>query len=266
MATRSQNGSRTARRTLETVVAPPSSGGADSVPFESSPAVVRPRPVAGKYRRRPDYRLRGIDFAAVRGTDVPDPRPTTSKTRRRHRQRAVLTLTAIVIVAAALALVLRATLIQPFSVRSGSMAPTLQVGDHIIVSSTSFLVGPIDRGSIVVLRAPRPDICGARSRGSAGMVERVIGMPGQTISSARGQIYLDGTRLQEPGWYDTRHGQLGTSPIRTTPIPRGDYFVLGDNRANGCDSRAFGVVPRSLIVGKVLAIVIRDSHPHIHTF
>jgi signal peptidase I len=77
-------------------------------------------------------------------------------------------------------------------------------------------------------------------------------------------VYVDGHRLAEKGWFDPRRGEIGTTKIARTKVPAGSYFVLGDNRMNSCDSRVFGAVPDSSVVGKVIATVARDGHPSVH--
>ena len=94
----------------------------------------------------------------------------------------------------------------------------------------------------------------------------MIGLPGQTIWSAGDRIYVDGRPLNESGWYNPPFGELGPTPIARTTIPADSYFVLGDNRTDPCDSRAFGPVAGSSLVGKVLATTTRGGHPSVHFF
>ena len=79
------------------------------------------------------------------------------------------------------------------------------------------------------------------------LVKRVIGLPGETISSAGGQVVINGTPLKEP-WLVK--GTV-TTGITTQVIPPNEYFVMGDNRSDSQDSRFFGPITPSLIVGKV---------------
>jgi signal peptidase I len=161
---------------------------------------------------------------------------------------------------------LRVTVIEPFSVPSTAMAmvPTLQPGDRILVVKARALTGPIHRGDIVVFHQPALSRCGGARSDSRDLVMRVIGLPGETIRSVGATIDIDGRPLREPGWYNPRSGQVGSAPIRRTTIPDGDYFVMGDNRTNSCDSRSFNAIPGTSIVGQVVAVVTRNGHPYLH--
>jgi signal peptidase I len=162
--------------------------------------------------------------------------------------------------ATVVALLLRALVIQPFSVPSGAMAPTLQVGDQILVVRSSLLPGPIERGDIVVFSHPKYFPC----RAPQDLLKRVVGLPGETIWSTGNTIYVDRHQLNERGWYNPTAGQVGSTPILRTKIPSGDYFMMGDNRTDSCDSRSFGAVSGSSIVGEVVAVVLRNGHPYFH--
>ncbi len=163
------------------------------------------------------------------------------------------------------AVLLRLTLVTPFTVPSSAMVPTLQAGDKILVLRSSFLTGSVGRGDIIVFHRPRYFPCHASGSGD-DLVQRVIGMPGETIWSNHQAIYIDGKRMAERGWYDPRHGAVSSVQITRTTIPKGDYFVLADNRSNSCDSRSFGVIPASSVLGKVVAVIARNGTPYLHLF
>ena len=170
-------------------------------------------------------------------------------------------LTTIVLVA----VLLRLTLIAPFTVPSSAMSPTLQAGDRILVLRSSFLAGSIGRGDIIVFHRPAYFPCRGSGTGQY-LVQRVVALPGETIWSSHQTIYVDGKPMAERGWYDPGHGAVSSVQITKTTVPKGDYFVLADNRTNSCDSRSFGAIPGSSTLGKVFAVVARNGTPYLHFF
>jgi signal peptidase I len=155
--------------------------------------------------------------------------------------------------------VLRTFVIQTFSIPSGSMLPTLHVGDRIIVNKLSYDFHDVHRGDIVVFKRPPLE-----SQNYSDLVKRVVGLPGETISSVNGKIYINGKLLSvpwlPPGPQDftgplasDAHPQFNMpGPVK---IPTGEYYVMGDNRTDSEDSRFFGPIPKSLIVGRAVAVV-----------
>jgi signal peptidase I len=212
--------------------------------------------------RTTDYRLRGLDLDAQVFAEAPARavRKPRRGRRRRHLIQFVVVLGVIVLVAAAL----RAWVVEPYTVSSSSMAPTLRAGTEVLVMRPGLLAGPIERGDIVVVDKPAGVTCNPGGDRSDRLVERVIAVPGETIGSVRGRIFIDGHRFEEPGWYDARYGETGPVDIAATKVPPKSYFVMGDNRHDGCDSRAFGAIPQSSVVGKVVATVARDGHGYVH--
>ncbi len=217
-------------------------------------------------RRTSDYRLRGLDLEAQAFVEAPSTRGVLNKhpSRRRRRRRLVLQWLVVFAVIAGVAVLLRATVVQPFTVSSASMLPTLQPGTDVLVGKSSLLTGPVKAGDIVVFHKPAGISCSSGSDNSHDLVERVIGLPGQTIRSSRGSIYIDGHRLAEAGWYNPPFGEIGPTRIARTEIPAGNYFVMGDNRTDTCDSRRFGPIGKSLVVGTVVGTIVRNGHPYVH--
>ncbi|MGA2036259.1 MAG: signal peptidase I [Acidimicrobiales bacterium] len=157
----------------------------------------------------------------------------------------------ILIVALGFAVLMRTFVVQTFFIPSGSMLPTLQVGDRILVNKLSYKVHDIHRGDIVVFGRPAlepPEF--------ADLVKRVVGLPGETISAVNDRVYIDGKELNEP-WLPKDTPTLSSpndEPWNLShpyTIPKGEYFVMGDNRTISEDSRYFGPIPKSLIVGRV---------------
>jgi signal peptidase I len=166
------------------------------------------------------------------------------------------------VVALLLALGVRAFAFQVFYVPSGSMVPTLQVGDRIVVDKFLFDYHSVRPGQIVVFRTPeRAKLMCATNDGD--LVKRVVAIGGDWIWSKGNSVYVDGKRQNES--YLPRGTQLG-SPITRQRVPKDDVFVLGDNRSISCDSRVWGPLPGSNIVGTVVAIVWQNWHPYIHFF
>ncbi len=158
----------------------------------------------------------------------------------------------MVLVALALAFGVRTYVAQMFYIPSGSMLPTLQVGDRIVVDKLSYHLHGIHRGDVVVFRRPPLE-----HADYSDLVKRVIGLPGDTVSSVDGRIYIDGRVLAEP-WLPSPEPLSSPSPvaqgfslIRPYTVPAGEYFVMGDNRTNSEDSRYFGPIPANLIVGRM---------------
>jgi signal peptidase I len=126
------------------------------------------------------------------------------------------------------------------------MNPTLWKGDRIIVNKLSVDFGTINIGDIVVFKAP-PDVAKLCGDPVADLVKRVIGLPGDRLYSKGNTIYVNGKPLDQ-NW--TVWPTLGT-PIPPTTVAAGHYFMMGDWHSHSCDSRTWGTVPRSDLIGKV---------------
>src|SRR5579859_4352793 len=204
-----------------------------------------------------DYRLRGL---GVEPTDQVPVTPTLTD-HRQHRRGPLLIKAAVFVALAALAgLLLQSFVIQPFAVPGDAMAPTLRAGDRILVLKSGLLEGPIRRGEIVVFHPPQSLPCTVVGGRGGDLVLRVVALPGEVIWSVGGTIFVDGRPLREQGWYNPRFGQVGSTPIRSTTLAPGQYFVMADTRSDTCDSRVFGSISKSSVVGEGIAIVGRHGH------
>jgi signal peptidase I len=170
--------------------------------------------------------------------------------------RWIVELVGVVVVAVLVAVLLRTFVVATYSIPSGSMEPTLQIGDRIVVDKLSYHLHGVDRGNIVVFTTPSNEDCAGPP--VADLVKRVIGLPGETISLQDGSVYIDGRLLPEPYLpsevrTDTYPGPSanGYSLHHPYRIPAGDVFVMGDNRPDSCDSRYWGPIKESTIVGQV---------------
>jgi len=194
--------------------------------------------------------------------------PAGQKARKRRPARVAIEWVTIVAVALALALAARQWVFQTFSIPSESMVPTLDIGDRIVVQKIFWSWHDIKQGDIVVFARP-PHDTQCTGPESDDLVKRVIALPGQTIYSAGGKVYVNGRQLPES--YLPSPDPLGrpipnASAQHPYRVPAGDFYVLGDNRAVSCDSRYWGPVQGDTIVGKVVLLLWRHGHPAWHVF
>jgi signal peptidase I len=182
--------------------------------------------------------------------------------------RWIIELIGVVAVAVVIAILLRTFVVATYSIPSGSMEPTLQIGDRIVVDKLAYHLHGVSRGDIVVFSTPPAENCAGPP--VSNLVKRVIGLPGETISLANGRVLIDGRLLDEP-WLpsaertETQPGPSGApySLHHAYTVPKGDVFVMGDNRTFSCDSRYWGPIVKSTIVGKVDLRIWPLSRLHI---
>jgi signal peptidase I len=154
----------------------------------------------------------------------------------------------VLLIAIGVAFGMRQFVVGTYYIPSQSMEPTLMVGDRILVSKLSYHFHDVHRGDIVVFGRPP----GETASEIKDLVKRVIGLPGETISSGpNGQVLIDGKPIDQPWLTSSARADPGP-PIRTQTIPANEYFVMGDNRGDSEDSRFFGTIPHSIIVGHVV--------------
>jgi signal peptidase I len=204
--------------------------------------------------------------------------PTAGPARRRHahrlvahsRRRALIELVIAIAVAVLIAFGIRTYVFEPYFVPSSSMEPTLQIGDRILVDKFDFSYHSVHAGDIVVFHTP-PAASRDCSTSDGDLVKRVVATGGQTIWSRQNVIWIrdaNGTkhRLHESYFPDDgRHTPIG-EPIVKYTVPKNDFYVMGDNRSISCDSRIWGAVPGTDIVGRVIAVVWRSWHPDLIIF
>jgi signal peptidase I len=192
--------------------------------------------------------------AAVKKTDSKIGIKTKSKLRENVEA---------IIIAIVLALFIRTFVIQAFKIPSGSMKPTLQIGDHILVNKFIYgvkipYIGKTlisyknpDHGDIIVFRYPEdPD---------KDFIKRVIGLPGDIIESKNKKVYVNQIPIKDDVGVHTESRNL---PGNINPrdnfgpltVPAESYFVMGDNRDNSYDSRFWGFVKQPAIKGKAFII------------
>jgi signal peptidase I len=191
----------------------------------------------------------------------------TAPQRRRRWKRAPTEMAITILVAVLLAGLVRAFAFQTFWIPSPSMVPTLGVYDRILVQKAFFSWHDVREGDIVVFSHPPLDHCGGPQQGD--LVKRVIALPGQTIYSSGNSIYVNGRLLAEP--YLPHYDPFGppiphASSQHSYRVPPGEFYLLGDNRAISCDSRYWGPVKGSSIIGKVVLVLWHANHPDFRRF
>lgn len=153
---------------------------------------------------------------------------------------------AVVLVGAVLvALVLRAALFQAFWIPSESMETTLLINDRVLVNKLSYKLHDVHRGDVVVF-VRRDDEPGEYR----DLIKRVIGLPGDTVEARDNVVYVNGAKMVEP-YLDPG---ITTSNFGPVPVPEDQIFVMGDNRNESYDSRNFGTIEESRIVGRAFVL------------
>jgi signal peptidase I len=157
---------------------------------------------------------------------------------RRHRRRQLIEWGVVILAAFIAAAVLRATVVQAFSIPSVSMEETLLVGDRVLVNKQN---RDANVGDVVVFHRPP----GQEAATIKDLIKRVVAVEGQTVSGRENQLFVDGEAIDEK--YRAPNSPMDDfGPVE---IKRGYVFVMGDNRRHSADSRVFGPIKKSSIIG-----------------
>jgi len=265
------------------VTLPHDPSGAPRAPEPAAPAEAPVPPVpadqllaAGQPAQRPSGAvppaLPGTGFAPFPpgdGTGEPPPPPPERRTRRQRfrawRFAPVVEVLATIALALVLAEGVQAAVVKPFVIPSPSMEPTLVPTQRVLVNRLAYDFGSPGRGDIVVFHPPSSQTCAVsvsadepcpRSVSTpAGdyYVKRIIGLPGDRLSIRHGHPVINGRLLSNEPYIAACGGAPECDMPHTIVIPKGEYFMMGDNRGDSDDSRFWGPVPESWIVGKVFA-------------
>jgi signal peptidase I len=192
-------------------------------------------------------------------------------TKQKSAGGSLLELVVIVAVALGLALGIQAFLVKPYRIPSGSMLPTLEVGQRVLVNRIGNRFADPRVGDVLVFHPPKgsdTDTCGdgdrqqgqacdrpTKRRADINFIKRVVAGPGDTIYIKGGHVYRNGRRERDSYISRSCESSDGRGCNFTTPItiPADHWFMMGDNRGESDDSRFWGPVPRKWIIGGAFA-------------
>jgi signal peptidase I len=183
---------------------------------------------------------------------------------KRSAKGSLVELLTIVAIALGLALGIQAFLVKPFRIPSESMEPTLDVGQRVLVDRVSNRFTSPSRGDIVVFKPPdgaNENVCGVRhpaaepcprptpKRSDTNFIKRVVAVGGDRIKIIGGHVYLDGKLQREKfAHFDPACGICNLRQEVT--VPKGYFFMMGDNRGESADSREWGPIPKKWMIGE----------------
>jgi signal peptidase I len=190
---------------------------------------------------------------------------------QRSSRRGLIEWVVIIVVALLAAVLIKTFLVQAYYIPSGSMEPTIMIGDRVLVDKVSYDLHGVHRGDIIVFSTP-PDDTGVGG-GVKDLIKRVIGLPGETLRSGPdSEIFIDGRLISQPWLTPGARSDPGPAICSvnnqtdcvgdTLHLPKGEYFVMGDNRGDSSDSRYFGPISGHLIVGRTFVRIWPLSRLH----
>ena len=150
----------------------------------------------------------------------------------------------IFVIALAIALILRFFVVEPRFIPSGSMEPTLQVGDRILVDKISQQWQSYQRGDILIFYPP---VSPATGEANKAYIKRLIGIEGDQIKVQDGKVYRNGVPLEE-----TYIAESLRYNMPSVTVPQGFYWMMGDNRNHSNDSHVWGFLPKQNVIGKAV--------------
>lgn len=177
--------------------------------------------------------------------------PSRKVLARRSRTRSLIEWVVVIVGAVAVAMLIKAFVVQAFYIPSGSMEPTLDIQDRVLVNKLSYKMHGVNRGDIVVFERVEE----SSDEHIKDLIKRVIALPGEKLVIEGGSVYVNDHKLVEPYLPADSITSTQSSPYKCTVtepciVPEASVWVMGDNRGNSRDSRWFGPVPKSKIVGR----------------
>ncbi|MFA9262563.1 MAG: signal peptidase I [Undibacterium sp.] len=196
----------------------------------------------------------------VSQSNTPIPTPNAPEEEYLSTGALLMEMVKVLALAALVIIPIRAFLFQPFFVQGSSMEPNFDDGEYLVVSEFGYKYTKIPvvnmevhpfrelvRQEPVVFRFPKDP--------KQFFIKRVIGLPGESVEIKKGKVYIynkihpDGYELDESAYLDPA---LKTSDLPKTAVGESEYFVMGDNRTFSYDSRAFGPIEKTAVIGEVL--------------
>ncbi|HLW94333.1 MAG TPA: signal peptidase I [Solirubrobacteraceae bacterium] len=203
--------------------------------------------------------------AATAEADSPPARRGRIARFRAWRFAPIVEIVLTIGIALGLAESVQAAVVKPFVIPTPSMEPTLDPGQRVLVNRLAYDFGSPSRGDIAVfhppasltckVRVPLSEPCPASTSKPATdyFVKRVIGLPGDRLSIRNGHPVINGREIKNEPYVLPCGVSTSCNMPHTITIPRGEYYMLGDNRGDSDDSRYWGPVPESWIIGEVFA-------------
>lgn len=200
-------------------------------------------------------------------------------TTKKPLARSVAELVVIVAIALGLAIAIQGFIVKPYEIPSPSMVPTLRIGQRILVDRVGMHFSSPHVGDIYVFHPPVSETCANPSEGentdgqdgaapcdvaqthesSQTYVKRVVGLPGDRLTIRDGLVYRNGHR--EDSSFTVPCDGAGECNFRASiTVPRGDYYMMGDNRPDSLDSRYWGPVPKAWLIGKAFLTYWPPDH------
>jgi signal peptidase I len=180
-----------------------------------------------------------------------------------HGWRVTIDWLVTILGAIAIVLAIKAWVVNPYRIPSSSMEPTLhcatpdtgceaRFSDRVLACRFCYRLWSPKRGDIVVFHTP--PLADVRCGAGGTFVKRLIGLPGDRVrEDGQGFIWIDGKKLDEPYIESQRRAEDVLYRNHSWTVPSGEYFMMGDNRGQSCDSRRWGSVPRKNLIGPVFA-------------
>jgi signal peptidase I len=191
--------------------------------------------------------------------DLPGEAPDSSTSRRGNEAfKAVRDWVIVLVVALLVALGIRTFVLQQFYISGPSMETTLFQPNRVLVNKLSYRFGDIDRGDVVVFDRVTSN---GRSVQHDDLIKRVVGLPGETVAIRSCNVFID-DKLLEESYLPKRDleqtdlvARCRQPEMAPVEVPKGQVFVLGDNRPQSMDSRVFGPVDKKSIVGRAFVVI-----------